>query len=124
MRSRTRGAAERLLADLQLWAISNGASTWLIDLEPYVRHRIVGVVEHLRIDPLEDHIEITVTDGTAHVSARWPIGRPFSEHLVIPGNGVRLEGFARVDAEGELAFNAFNAVDLEVLSLEGCSIQG
>jgi hypothetical protein len=95
-------AFERWLAELQLWAISSGATTWLIDLEPYVSCRVVGIVERLRIDPLSGYIEATVFDGTAAAPARWAIRRSTEELAAVPGRGVVLEGMAVIGHDGEL----------------------
>lgn len=95
-------AREGLLAELQLWAVSNGASTWLIDLEPYVACRVVGVVERVRIDPASGWLQATITDGTDEVVARWFIRRPTPELAAVPGRGVALEGTALVGDDGEL----------------------
>jgi len=95
-------AHERWLAELQLWAVSNGASTWLIDLEPYTSCRVVGVVERVRIDPVSGWLQATITDGTAEVVARWFIRRPTPELAAVPGRGVALEGAALIGDNGEL----------------------
>ncbi len=83
---------DRRLAELQLWALSAGATVWVIDLEAYERSRVVGVVERLTVDPLRGSIEATVTDGTSWVVARWSIRRPTPQLGVLPGRGVLLEG--------------------------------
>jgi hypothetical protein len=92
----------RRLAELQLWAVSRGASLWLIDLQPYELCRIAGVVERLRLDPGGGLIEATVSDGTGEVTARWSIRRPTPELAVSPGRAVVLEGIAVVGRDGEL----------------------
>lgn len=99
---------KRRLAELQLWAISNGASTWLIDLEPYVSCRVAGIVQRLRIDPLGGYIEATIADGTAAVAARWAIHRPSRELAAVPGRGVVLDGAAVIGHDGELVFDEPN----------------
>ena len=95
-------AQDSWMAELQLWAVSNGASTWIIDLEPYVMCRVVGVVQRVRIDPVNGWLRATVTDGTEEVVARWFIRRPTPELAAAPGRGVALEGIARIDDDGEL----------------------
>lgn len=95
-------AEQRWLTELQLWAVSQGASVWLVDLEPYERCRVVGVVERLRLDPGRGHLQATITDGTGEVAARWPIRTPPAEVAVAPGRAVVLEGFAVVAYEGAL----------------------
>lgn len=93
---------EYLLAELQLWAVSSGASVWLIDLEPYERCRVAGVVRILRLDPLEGHIEAVITDGTGELVARWPISRPVPQLVAVPGRRLLLDGFAVVGKDAQL----------------------
>lgn len=89
-------------AELPQWAVSRGASVWLIDLEPYESCRVVGIVERLRIDPRDGHIEAEITDGTDSLVARWSIRRPTPELAVVPGRAVVLEGVAGVGDDGRL----------------------
>ncbi|MDQ3954332.1 MAG: hypothetical protein M3285_02125 [Actinomycetota bacterium] len=98
-------AQQAWLAELQLWAVSNGASTWIIDLEPYVICRVVGVVERVRIDPVNGWLQATITDGTDEVVARWLIRRPTPELAAAPGRGVALEGIALIDDDGKLVLS-------------------
>ena len=93
------------LADLQLWAVSNGASSWLIDLEPYVVCRVVGVVEHIRIDPASGWLLVTIADGTDEVVARWVLRRPMPQLAAAPGTGVALEGVALIGDDGKLVLS-------------------
>ena len=95
-------AQQPWLAELQLWAVSNGASSWLIDIEPYVICRVVGVVERIRIDPANGWLQATITDGTDEVVARWFIRRPMPELAAGPGRAVALEGTALIGDDGEL----------------------
>lgn len=90
------------LAVLQLWAISAGASVWLIDLEPYEHARVVGVVKRLRVDPAGGYIEATVDDGTGEAAARWPIWRSAPVLATVPGTAVALDGVAEVGDDGRL----------------------
>lgn len=100
--ARAAEAGRRGLAARQLWAISAGASVWLIDLEPNERCRVVGVVKSLRLDPDEGYIEITINDGTGQVAARWSIRRPAPELAIGPGMAVVLDGVAAVEGDGRL----------------------
>jgi hypothetical protein len=92
----------RSLAALQLWAISAGASMWIIDLQPYEHGRVVGVVRRLRVDPADGCIEATVSDGTGEVAARWPIRASACELAAAPGTAVLLEGVAVPGKGGKL----------------------
>jgi len=92
----------RRLPARQLWAISAGASAWLVDLEPYEKCRVVGVVKRLRVDPHEGHIEVTINDGTGQVAARWSIRRPAPELAIGPGMAVVLDGVAAMGDDGRL----------------------
>ena len=86
----------------QLWAISVGASVWLIDLEPDEKCRVVGVVKKLRVDPHERNIEVTIDDGTGQVVARWSIQRESLALALAPGTAVVLDGIAAVGHDGRL----------------------
>jgi hypothetical protein len=88
------------LAERQRWAISAGASTWLIDLEPYEKCRVVGVVERLRVDPHQGLIRITISDGTGEVGASWTIRRPIRQLALAPGTAVVLDGVAAIGNDG------------------------
>ena len=99
-----RSAQDHWLVELQMWAVSCGASTWLIDLEPYESCRVAGIVDRLRIDPAEQVIEVTITDGTASAVARWSTRRT-SRLPVIPGAGVLLEGFAAIGPDGRVVLS-------------------
>ena len=89
------------LAELELWAVSNGASGWLIDLEHYVACRVVGVVERIRIDPAIGWLQ-AITHGTDEVIARWFIRHPTPELPAVPGRGVALERTPLIGDDGEL----------------------
>ena len=84
----------------QLWAISAGASVWLVDLEPYEKCRVVGVVKRLRVDPHHGHIEVTINDGTGQVAARWTTGGHAPQLALVPGTAVLLDGVAVVGGDG------------------------
>jgi len=94
-------------ADLELparqhWAISAGASGWLVDLKPYERCRVVGVVKRLRVDPLHGYIEVTIDDGTGQVAARWAIRGHDPQLALAPRTAVVLDGVAVVGDDGQL----------------------
>ena len=91
---------ERGRVELPLWALSAGASRWIVDLEAYEACRVVGVVERLKIVPLRGSIEATITDGTGRVVARWSIQRPTPQLGVLPGRGVLLEGVPIAEDRG------------------------
>jgi hypothetical protein len=97
----TRGVEARRLFDLQLWTVSQGISTWLIDLNPYEECRVAGIVRQLRIDPRAGVIEAVIADGTGTVLARWAIRRPAPELAVSPGRAVVLEGLSGIGPDGE-----------------------
>lgn len=94
---------ELWLADLQLWAISQLASVWLIDIKPYEPCRVAGIVVRWRIDPTEGYIEATLFDGTGELLARWPsINRPSPLRVSSEGRGLVLEGVPAVGPRGEI----------------------
>lgn len=78
--------------ELQLWAVSTGASSWIVDLEPYETARVAGTVVKLCIDPIAGVIDAHVWDGTAYLIARWHIVRPTPQVAVVPGRRVLLDG--------------------------------
>jgi hypothetical protein len=116
LRARTADPKQTRLAGRQLWALSAGASVWLIDLEPYERCRVVGVVRSLRVDPVEGCIEVTIDDGTGQVAARWSIRRPAPELAIGPGMAVLLDGVAVVGDDGRLTLQepGFQAIPYPV----------
>jgi len=63
---------------------------------------VAGVVRRLRIDPRTGIIEVTITDGSTSLGARWAITRPLPQLRAAPGVGLILEGMARLDERGEL----------------------
>ena len=73
-----------------------------MDLEPYEKCRVVGVVERLRVDPREGLIEITIDDGTGEVDARWMIRRLVPQLALAPGTAVVLDGVAAIGNGGRL----------------------
>ena len=91
---------ESRLFDLQLWALSRGISTWLVDLQPWETCRVAGAVTRLAIDPEAGVIEASITDGTAVVRAEWAIRRPTPELSLAPGRWVVLEGTTSLDDQG------------------------
>jgi hypothetical protein len=102
----------------QLWAISAGASLWLVDLEPYEECRVVGVVKRLRVDPHHGHIEVTIDDGTGQVAARWTIRRNAPQLALAPGTAVLLEGLAVAGDDGRLTLSEPGFETITYLSSE------
>ena len=88
--------------DLAHIAASRGASVRLVDLEPYEPCRVVGVVEHLRIDPRKGYIDALISDGTGDLLLRWFIRSPASDLAVVPGQVVALDGMATRRDDGRL----------------------
>ena len=116
-RGRSNESAERYLFDLQRWALSFGPSAWIADLEPYEVSRVAGVVERLRIDPVESAVHAVVTDGTGRAAARWSLRRPTPQLAVVPGRGVVLRGVTSLGPDGAVMFQepGFDIVTLENL---------
>lgn len=100
----TRLSSDELwLADLQLWAISQLASVWLIDIEPYEPCRVAGIAVRWRIDPMEGYIGVTLFDGTGELLARWPsVTRPSPLHVMSQGRGLVLEGIPSIGPNGDV----------------------
>jgi hypothetical protein len=63
---------------------------------------VAGVVRRLRIDPRTRVIEVTITDGSTSLGARWAITGQVPQLRAGPGTGLILEGMARLDERGEL----------------------
>jgi hypothetical protein len=61
-----------------------------------------GVVESIRIDPIDETIQAVVTDGTGHMRVQWPITRSTSAHRTLPGHAFFLTGLAVATPEGDL----------------------
>lgn len=89
------------LRDLELWAISIGASACCVDVEAYQGCRIAGVVERLLVDPLAGCLEATVTDGTGWMTARWSLASGATRGLAC-GRRILLEGVAVAGSGGRL----------------------
>lgn len=87
---------ERWVVDLGLWAVSAGASCWMVDLTGLEVARIAGLVERLNITPVEGHVEALITDGTGRLIARWDTRPPTPQVAVVPGRLVVVEGLVVV----------------------------
>ena len=95
-------AEDRWLFQLQGWALSQGISSLICDLDPYEPCRVAGIVERLVIDPARWVVETAAADGTGTVVAQWLIRRPTPELVLAPGRAVVLEGVVWIDIDGEL----------------------
>jgi hypothetical protein len=80
------------LIELQLWAVSAGASCSIVDLAHYEVSRVAGLVQKLSIHPLEGNVDALISDGTGSVVARWGIRRPTLQLVGVPGRLVVVEG--------------------------------
>ncbi len=87
---------------VRLWAAERDDCLWLDRVELYRPCRVSGVVTQLRIYPRSGVVEVTISDGTASLCARWPLARPVEQLRAAPGVGLILEGIARIDQGGEL----------------------
>jgi hypothetical protein len=90
------------LFELQLWTVSRGATSFLLDVEPYEPCRVAGFIRQIRLDPQTGVFEAWVTDGTASVVAQWSIDRPILPESVAPGRAVVLDGAPAVGPDGGL----------------------
>ena len=86
-------------SELELWAVSTGASVCCIDVELYETCRIAGVIERLLVDPRAGCLEATLTDGTARLTARWSLAAGAAGGLACGGR-VLLEGVAVPGPDG------------------------
>lgn len=83
---------ETWMSDLQLWAISQGATVWIIDLDAYEPCTVAGIPVHWTIEPTEGFVEATLFDGTGEIVARWPLTRrPSPLQVASQGRGVEIE---------------------------------
>jgi hypothetical protein len=89
-------------AAVRVWVAGREDCLWLGKVELYRTCRVAGVVSRLLIDPRAGVIEVTVTDGSTSLGARWAITRPVPQLRAVPGSGLILEGMARLDERGEL----------------------
>lgn len=86
-----------ILLQLQLWAISNGASSLIADIQPYEPCRAFGLIRSLRFDPVRGVMEGSVTDGTGWLVARWHLSNRPDLH---GHRAVCLEGVPRAGDDG------------------------
>jgi hypothetical protein len=89
-------------AAVRSWAAAREDCLWLSKVELYRTCRVAGVVRRLRIDPRTGVIEVTITDGSTSLGARWAITRQVPQLGAAPGSGLILEGMARLDERGEM----------------------
>ena len=92
----------RWLEKIHRWAVGKDDCLWLDRVEVHRSCRVAGVVQRLRIDPRAAAIEVTITDATTRLRARWRIRHPAPQLRAAPGSGLILEGVARVDPSGDL----------------------
>jgi hypothetical protein len=93
---------DRWRAELQMWAISRLASTWLIDVEPYEPTRVAGVIERIGVDPVAGWVEVTINDGTAVLAARWRLNQAQQLVAELRHRALVLEGIPKVGENGDL----------------------
>jgi hypothetical protein len=101
--ARTRPDEERRwLERIRLWSAARHDCLWLDRVETYRHCRVAGVVTRLRLDPRAGVTDVSVTDGSASLSARWPIKGSLGQLRAAPGAGLILEGMARIGPSGEM----------------------
>ena len=88
--------------ELPLWAVAQGASSFIVDLSAYEAFRVAGIVRSLRLDPTVGVVEVTLADGTGTVSASWTIRRPTPQLALVPGRAAVLRGVATVGPAGDI----------------------
>jgi hypothetical protein len=89
-------------AAVRSWAAAREDCLSLGKVELYRTSRVAGVVRRLRIDPRTRVIEVTITDGSTSLGARWAITKQGPQLRAAPGSGLILEGIARLDERGEM----------------------
>jgi hypothetical protein len=92
----------RWLEEIRLWAAERDDCLWLERVETYRPCRVAGVVTRIRIDPRAGVLQATISDGQASLGAEWPIEAPLEQLRAAPGVGLILQGFARLDRDGQL----------------------
>ena len=97
---RERDSARAYRDEVWLWAASKEDCLWLKNVHPYIRCRVAGIVDRLRIDPQKSEIIVTITDGTGSLSARWAIVDVGPQLHATPGRGLILEGIPRAGSDG------------------------
>lgn len=101
--------------ELPLWALSHGASCLIIDLCAYEACQVAGIVQRLRLDPVNGLVEVSLADGTGAISAWWSIRRPTPQLRLAPGRGAVLTGVTSIGPDGDvvLAEPKFVVVPIE-----------
>jgi hypothetical protein len=92
----------RWLEEIRLWTAKRDDGLWLDRVETYRPCRVAGVVTRLAIDPRAGVVQVKISDGQASLGAEWPIKAPLEQSRAAPGVGLILQGFARLDREGQL----------------------
>ena len=84
------------------WASSVPGTTRIRDVETRHHHKVAGVVQNIRIDPREGSgsIEVTISDGTGYLVAKW-LGRQTLSGIGL-GTGLVVTGIAGRLPDGEL----------------------
>lgn len=87
------------------WAESLDGTTRIASLEPRCRCKVAGVIQNIRIDPRQgrDSIEVTITDGTGQMLAKW-LGRQTLAGVQL-GVGLVIEGIVGVQDRDPLILN-------------------
>lgn len=98
-----------------MWALCQGVSCLIVDLSSYEACRVAGIVQRLRLDPVNGVVEAALADGTATICASWTIHRPTPQLSLVPGRAAILTGVTSVGPEGEviLAEPTFVVVPIE-----------
>ena len=74
----------------------------MADVDLYEVSRVAGAIQSLRIDPAEGVLQVTISDGTALVTAQWSLDGSIPVPELIPGRLVVLDGVATFGHEGNL----------------------
>ncbi|MDQ3987261.1 MAG: hypothetical protein M3280_12295 [Actinomycetota bacterium] len=84
------------------WASSVPGTTRIGDIETRRHQKAAGVVQNIRIDPREGSgsIEVTISDGTGYLVAKW-LGRQSLSGIGL-GTGLVVNGIAGRSSDGEL----------------------
>ena len=80
------------LGELRAWSSNFRGVTPIDRIDPTWPCSFAGVVQKVRVDPLERSVEASIHDGTGCLTARWSARRFLSDLHVTPGVGLLATG--------------------------------
>ena len=90
------------LRKLRAWSSNVAGVTPINRIDPTWPCSFAGVVQKVRVDPLDRSVEASVHDGTGCITARWTERSSFSDLHVTPGVGFLATGLPILGEGGQL----------------------